>query len=134
MPIFGHTHPKIIETTFSFPKNANFTSKLQKHAKKTCTQIRIFHWFALEIRLIKNFCNLIGWEHFDPNFRSKKFPNWDMCWNTADNNINFCYKTNLVKLNYQLIRVFYKIRSIKICWLILFCFIFASCMSLVNLI
>ena len=54
-------------------------------------KIRLFHWFVLEIWLIKKSCNLIGWEHFGPYLRN-------LCRNTA-NNINFHYRTNSVKIN-----------------------------------
>ena len=39
-------------------------------------KIRLFHWFALEIRLIKKSCILIGWEHFVPYLRNKNFPKY----------------------------------------------------------
>ena len=38
-------------------------------------KFRLFHWFVLEIWLIKKSFNLIGWEHFGLYFRNKIFPN-----------------------------------------------------------
>ena len=32
-------------------------------------KMRLFHLFALEIRLIKNYCNQIGCKHFGPHLR-----------------------------------------------------------------
>ena len=64
-------------------------------------RIRLFHWFVLEIWLIKKSCNLIDWEHFGPYPISQEpefFPIWNLCRNTA-NNINFHYRTNSVKIN-----------------------------------
>ena len=37
-------------------------------------KIRVFHWFVLEICLIKKFCNLIDWEHFGPYLWNINFP------------------------------------------------------------
>ena len=42
-------------------------------------KIRLFHWFVLEIWLIKKSCNLIGWEHFGPYLRNKNFPKNGIC-------------------------------------------------------
>ena len=42
-------------------------------------KIRLFHWFVLEIWLIKKSCNLIGGEHFGPYLRNKNFPNYWIC-------------------------------------------------------
>ena len=39
-------------------------------------KIRLFHWFVLEIRLIKESWNLIGWKHFGPYLRNKNFPKY----------------------------------------------------------
>ena len=36
-------------------------------------KIRLLHWFALEIWLIKKPCNLIGWEHFVLYLKNKNF-------------------------------------------------------------
>ena len=68
---------------------------MYQHAKK----IRLFHWLALEIWLIKKSCHLIGWEHFGPNVINKTFSQiWDLCTNLA-NDINFHYRLNSVKIN-----------------------------------
>ena len=37
-------------------------------------KIRLFYWFVFKIWLIKKSYNLIGWEHFNPYFRTKSFP------------------------------------------------------------
>ena len=42
-------------------------------------KIRLFYWFVFKIWLIKKFCNLIGWEHFNPYFRTKSFPKHGIC-------------------------------------------------------
>ena len=36
-------------------------------------KIRLFHWFNLEIWLIKKSWTLIGWKHFGPYLRSQNF-------------------------------------------------------------
>ena len=62
-------------------------------------KIRLFHWFVLEIWLIKKSCNLISWEHFGPYLRNKNFHN--LCRNT-EYNINFHYRSSSVKINDQI--------------------------------
>ena len=42
-------------------------------------KIRQFHWFALEIWLIKKSCNVIVREHFGPYLRNKNFPKYEIC-------------------------------------------------------
>ena len=42
-------------------------------------KIRLFHWFVLEIWLIKKSCNLIGCQHFGPYLRNNKFPKQCIC-------------------------------------------------------
>ena len=60
-------------------------------------KIRLFHWFVLEILLIKKSCNLIGWEYFGQYLRNKNFHKYvGICRNIA-NNITFHYITNSVK-------------------------------------
>ena len=60
----------------------------------------LFHWFVLEIWLIKSSCNLTGWEHFKLSQEENILQIWDLCRNTA-NNMNFHYRTNSVKMNDQ---------------------------------
>ena len=42
-------------------------------------KIRLFHWFVLEIWLIRKSCNLIGWEHFGWYLRNQNFPKYGIC-------------------------------------------------------
>ena len=42
-------------------------------------KIKLFHWFVLEIELIKKSCNLIGWEHFGPYLSKQNFPKYGIC-------------------------------------------------------
>ena len=42
-------------------------------------KIRLFYWFVFKIWLIKKSYNLIGWEHFNPYFRTKSFPKHGIC-------------------------------------------------------
>ena len=62
-------------------------------------KMRLFHWFVLEIWLIKGSCNLTGWEHFGPYLRNKNFPKYGICCRNIANYINFHYRTNSVKIN-----------------------------------
>ena len=71
-------------------------------------KIRLFHWLALEIHLIKKSCNLIGWEHFDPYLRNKNFPKYGICAGTQQSNINFHYRTNSEKINDKFFNKFQK--------------------------
>ena len=70
-------------------------------------KIRLFHYFVLEIWLIKKSCNLIGWEHFSQYLRNKNFPKYGMFLETA-NNINFYYRKNSVKINDKIFNKFKK--------------------------
>ena len=36
-------------------------------------KVRLFHWFILEIWLIKKCCNLIGWEYFSSHLGNQNF-------------------------------------------------------------
>ena len=42
-------------------------------------KIRLFHWFVLEIWLIRKSCNLIGWEHFGSYLRNQNLPKYGIC-------------------------------------------------------
>ena len=133
--IFDHTHPKIIEINFNFPEfspackkislfhllNLEIQSILESldqtgHShfwpcspKKflinfkfmwisiSMHKIRLFQLFVLETWLVKKSCNLIDWVHF---------PKYGNC---PAKNINFHYRTNLVKINDQ---IFLKIQKI----------------------
>ena len=55
-------------------------------------KMRLFLWFVMEKKLIQTSCNLIYWEHFGLNLRSKIF---------TGNNKNFHYRINSVKINDQ---------------------------------
>ena len=81
-------------------------------------KIRLFHWFVLEIWLIKKSCNLIGWEHFGPYLRNQNFPTYEICpgWNTA-NIINFQYRTNSVKINDTIFQYILKTLLLAHFWL-----------------
>ena len=67
--ISDHTHPKMFwSTSFNL---CEFASTYKK--------IRLFHWFVLEIGLIKKSRNLIGWKYFDPHLWNKRFPKYGIC-------------------------------------------------------
>ena len=51
-------------------------------------KIRMFHWFVLDIWLIKKSYKLNGWEYFGPYLRKQNFPKYEICAETP-NSINF---------------------------------------------
>ena len=61
----------------------------------TMEKIRLFLGFVLEIWLIKNSSNLIGWEHFGPYRKIKNSPKYGIC--AGIKQINCHYRGNLVK-------------------------------------
>ena len=65
----GHANPKIFWSTFNL---CEFVS--------TCKKSR--YWFAMEIWLIKKFCNLIGREHFGPYLKNQNVPKYGICTGT----------------------------------------------------
>ena len=67
---FGHI--------YFWPSQKSFDQRLifvSLHVQK----IKLFHWFVLEIWLIKKSCNLIGWEHFGLYLTNKHFPKYGIC-------------------------------------------------------
>ena len=69
----SHTHfwpcpPKIFLINFKF-----LWTCIKKH------KITLFHWFVLEMWLIKKSWNLIYWEQFGPYLRNKTFPKYGIC-------------------------------------------------------
>ena len=75
IPISDYAHPKNFWSTFM-----QICINMQK--------IRMFHWFVLEIWLIKKSYNLNGWEYFGPYLRKQNFPKYEICAETP-NSINF---------------------------------------------
>ena len=70
----GWPHPSLTMPTPKFFYQLLIYVNLCQHVK-----IRLFHWFVLEIWLIKKSCNLIGWEHFGPYLRNKNFSKYGIC-------------------------------------------------------
>ena len=46
--------------------------------------MRLFHWFVLEIWLIKRYCNLFDWEYFGSYLKNKIFPKYEICTGTQN--------------------------------------------------
>ena len=83
---------------------------LYQHAK-----IRLFHWFVLDVWLIKKSCNLISWEHFGPYLKYKNYCRWSKkIINSEKKNINSCKRdpclwlSKVVKENLSLIQENFK--------------------------
>ena len=130
MPISDHTHPKIIEITFSFPgiapeckiSTVNFRVQwtdrpcpfLTMHTQKQFDQLLIYvnlyqHAQNQAISLIGS-GDMVDYKilqsdwlrTFWPISQEQKFSQiWDMSRNTASN-ISFNYRINSVKIDYQM--------------------------------
>ena len=88
------THLILTISTQTFFDQLLIYVNLYQHAKNQA----IKNWFVQGKWLIKKSCSLTGWEHFDPYLRNQNFTKtWDFCRNT-ENNLNFHYGTNLVKI------------------------------------
>ena len=70
-PISDQAHPKIFWSAFNLCEIVSACKKTNKQTKK----LRYFHWFVLEIRLIKKSCNLIDWGYSGPYLWKNLFPN-----------------------------------------------------------